>query len=274
MTLESSKKSYFVGSIGLLENVGKVRDGLLILGAALYGLGYLVWSNYALQNNLGLLPALDAQYFLAGVVPGLLIAFTFFTIKAVTSIPIHIRTYFQSHRFLLFLFPLLPVAFLLSVEFGWWKIPTQQILGVPIIILAPISFSLALPYYFAIALDYAKSGGFSRIYNLYFLPIYGCLVAMFFYTSSVYPNLPPEFGGVHPRSAYIDFERQKVSYETLKDLLDSTQVRSNTGVVRSCKLVVLYTGNNFLLVKPALDSTRRQICELNRSTILSIYWLR
>ena len=51
----------------------EVRDAFLLLVGAGYVLGYIVWSMYALRANLGLLPALRAQYLLAGLLPLLLL---------------------------------------------------------------------------------------------------------------------------------------------------------------------------------------------------------
>lgn len=52
-----------------LEWLGNLRDGILVSVAIFYAAGYLVWAIYAWQNNLGLLPALELQYFVAGVFP-------------------------------------------------------------------------------------------------------------------------------------------------------------------------------------------------------------
>ncbi len=49
-----------------LKPFAGLRDGLLVLGAGLYGIGYLVWSIRAWWEGLGLLPVLSAQYFVAG----------------------------------------------------------------------------------------------------------------------------------------------------------------------------------------------------------------
>ena len=49
-----------------LKPFAGLRDGLLVVGAGLYGIGYLVWSIRAWWEGLGLLPVLSAQYFVAG----------------------------------------------------------------------------------------------------------------------------------------------------------------------------------------------------------------
>src|SRR5881397_1154408 len=57
----------------LLKWLGERRDGFLISGAVLYGLGYLVWSYNAWRNHLGQLPALEFQYVMSGLIPGAII---------------------------------------------------------------------------------------------------------------------------------------------------------------------------------------------------------
>lgn len=67
-----------------LVRVGALRDGLLVLASILYGLGYLVWSVHAWEQDLGLLPALDAQYFVAGVFPALVFLAAFYAYRLIT----------------------------------------------------------------------------------------------------------------------------------------------------------------------------------------------
>ena len=52
-----------------LKIAGELRDGFLVIAAICYFFGYIVWAITAYRNDLGLLPALDFQYFVAGVPP-------------------------------------------------------------------------------------------------------------------------------------------------------------------------------------------------------------
>lgn len=52
-----------------LDSFADLRDLLLIVAGGMYVLGYVVWAYNAYANNLGLLPAVDFQYFIAGIVP-------------------------------------------------------------------------------------------------------------------------------------------------------------------------------------------------------------
>ena len=61
------------GLLPFLSTVGDVRDALLVGAGTVYILGYVTWSISAYSQGLGLLPALEAQYFMAGVVPAVIL---------------------------------------------------------------------------------------------------------------------------------------------------------------------------------------------------------
>src|SRR4051812_14103708 len=65
----------------LMKRVGTLRDGLLVLSGILYFLGYATWSLNAWRNKLGLLPAIESQYFIAGIVPALVIFVTYLLVR-------------------------------------------------------------------------------------------------------------------------------------------------------------------------------------------------
>lgn len=59
------------------KQVGGLRDGLIVTGILIYGVGAAVWSYHAWRFNLGLLPVLDIQYFVAGIVPVMIVMSVF-----------------------------------------------------------------------------------------------------------------------------------------------------------------------------------------------------
>lgn len=65
-----------INSRELGKLLSKIRDFIIILGALVYLVGYVVWALIAWKENLGPIPALDTQYFVAGVPT--VIAITFF----------------------------------------------------------------------------------------------------------------------------------------------------------------------------------------------------
>ncbi|MCI0550362.1 MAG: hypothetical protein L0287_05365, partial [Anaerolineae bacterium] len=54
---------------GIIKSLGEWRDRALVIVGLLYAAGYFMWSWNALENNLGLLPALQFQYVVAGIGP-------------------------------------------------------------------------------------------------------------------------------------------------------------------------------------------------------------
>lgn len=58
--------------VSLIKSLGEWRDRGLVIVGILYTAGYLMWSWNALENNLGLLPALQFQYVVAGIGPTLI----------------------------------------------------------------------------------------------------------------------------------------------------------------------------------------------------------
>src|SRR3989442_1510844 len=67
-----------VRAVSWIQPLGKFRDGILIIASASYIVGYAVWSYNAMQNKLGLLSAIDAQYFIAGAVPIFILLTSYF----------------------------------------------------------------------------------------------------------------------------------------------------------------------------------------------------
>jgi hypothetical protein len=72
-TAEEEQDEDASGTAAFVEKIGKLRDGLLVAGGLLYVLGYAVWSLNAWRQGLGILPALESQYLVAGIVPALII---------------------------------------------------------------------------------------------------------------------------------------------------------------------------------------------------------
>lgn len=61
------------GIVNWMKQIGGLRDGFLVIASVLYILGYIIWSVSAFQSDLGLLPAIESQYFIAGIVPTLIL---------------------------------------------------------------------------------------------------------------------------------------------------------------------------------------------------------
>jgi len=64
-----------------LVQLRELLNGLLAAASIFYVAGYIVWSFNAWENNLGLLPALDPQYFVAGFTPVVILVVALFLNK-------------------------------------------------------------------------------------------------------------------------------------------------------------------------------------------------
>lgn len=78
-----------------LKRFGELRDGLLVIAGILYIVGYLTWAINAWQYNLGLLPALESQYFLAGIGPALTLAVSYFVVRGLFLLRKKVAAYLE-----------------------------------------------------------------------------------------------------------------------------------------------------------------------------------
>jgi hypothetical protein len=105
-----------LSALNIIENIGKLRDGLIVIFTANYIVGYAAWSYIAWLNGFGALPVLDAQYVLAGF-PILLSIFLIylFTIFIRSLILIKWRNYLQKQslsKLMLLHYGMIPIAIL------------------------------------------------------------------------------------------------------------------------------------------------------------------
>lgn len=137
-----------------LKQIGELRDGFLVGVVIVYILGYIVWAFNAWQNNLGLLPAIDFQYFIAGIVPTVLLLTLYIAIRG--NILVHEKV---------------PIWFGPSVT-GWGRI-------LRIIIFVVCGGSLLLWVLLDITTD--RSESISLIFEPYVRPIlYIWIVSLYF----------------------------------------------------------------------------------------------
>lgn len=100
---------------------------LLLAGAAgAYALGFIIWSIHAFVNDLGLLPAINAQYIVAGLTPIILVCLAVASLYVVTK-GIDLKMNFDEDRISLVLGTLFTL-FLLGIFFlpipTMWRVVT------------------------------------------------------------------------------------------------------------------------------------------------------
>lgn len=98
-----------------LKKLGELRDSFLVLAGGLYILGYIVRSFYGIKNNLGLLPALESQYLMAGIVPAIVILVFYLLILGTWRIKIEFSNWFDSGTYKIIIPLLIAAAYLISM---------------------------------------------------------------------------------------------------------------------------------------------------------------
>ncbi len=264
-----------------IQRLGALRDGFLVVSAASYVLGYLVWSVNAWQNNLGLLPALESQYFVAGIIPMLLIGLAVLLFRGERRFRRWYSTWLGPEE----------------IERRKWKERLHQGIALSIAVVSFISAVLMflqkwilvlgssfvyLASFFALILYFMPdselegiAGWFLKIWQrllVYYVIIALTVLGIAFYLELVYPNIPQEFGGVRPRCAYLDVFQNQVAEETLEQILPGYALDYDQQVVQSKKVDVYFSGRDFILVKPHGQGPTQQTLEIKQGAVPAITW--
>lgn len=221
----------------LMEKIGDLRDGLLVVVGLLYILGYVAWSLHALVNNLGLLPALQAQYFVAGIVPAIVILMACAAVGYSVKLARKLQEWVSGR-------PAVSAILALSVVALPWL--SDRIPIVPRWISSAVFYVAILVIIFTV-----YPPRWSRRFILSFGTTYG-LLGVILAMSVVYPAIPQDLGGVRPRCAFLDIFKGRVSKEMLRVLSPTGEEATPSGAdaVRTIRVDVFYSGGDSLLVKP------------------------
>jgi hypothetical protein len=235
-------------------NGSKLRDLALAGAAGTYAFGFIIWSIHALRNNLGLLPALDSQYIIAGLVPIIILVLAVAPCYVVIK-----RIKFNAN--------MLPVLVVINIIFVClhFFFPQEQVLvrtGVNILqyIFTVLTLAVSLSVYAGSPSSTRFRIPIPVFRILSYLPTLVLMItAIFFsYAVTVYPNIPQTFGGAKPRCAYLDVDPSKISaasknvlFSTDGDSISTINGDSPSMVMRSDKVDVYFVGDNWLLVKRA-----------------------
>lgn len=279
-----------------LKQVGKSRDGILVVGGALYILGYIVWSINAFVNKLGLLPAFESQYFIAGIVPLVIIFLAVLLIRLSWKKNPHFPSWLNIWKgtwwntILKLLFPVAvgvlnskPANFIGSYFTGHRNLVGGILAGIVVVfvILALFSFdpssdALKLKVEEG-AIPKKKLRALARFAILFLVITVLGAGALYFWAGLLYSKLPQPLGGVRPRCAYLDVENNGLSEDTLRAILPSAHptpfptpslAATSTAapnIVRSEKVDVLFSGSDYILIRVGLG-----VYEIKRDVIHAI----
>lgn len=252
------------------------------MAGATYVLGYLVWSVNAWANNLGMLPALETQYFVAGIIPMLILALAILAFRGERRFrrwylkwlsPAEIRRLKWKRR----LFKAIDGSIVVTIVI----FVVLAILADWIPILKQIIVYLAL-FLCILILFLPAHKGIRRWTSLIFYAYQRLLVVMtigllsflavFLYAFVAYPNIPQEFGGLRPRCAYLDISQNQIAKETLVQIVPNDVLYSNKQVVQSNRVDVYFSGRDSILIKPHGQEAIKSTFEIKQDAIMAVTW--
>jgi hypothetical protein len=281
----------------------QIRDVVLAYGALLYLVGFVVWSVYAWGDGLGVLPLLSAQYILAGLTVGLSAAIGYALAKGILEGRKRLHAWLTGPGELrrnikwgiYILSGLCILLFFFSFILSWVTKRSQDTrFLISVYGLATFSFLTAGggrgPRWLRIAfvrsmrpchskylrtelrplvrgfVDPAGWGPLAWMSGamfVIFIPMVCLLLGLLVFLSS-----PLELGGARPSCSYLDVDRAKMAKELREELLPVT-AQSESGVSRSLKLDVLFSGGSSVMVQLHEPRAPRRIYELSSQVILA-----
>ncbi len=217
-------------ALGWVKHIGDLRDGLLVGATFLYGLGYFVWSLNAWMNNLGILPLIESQYLVTGVVPALILWLGYLGVRPLRRLMDYLPSWIgPGVKGWKLVGRLLTVACFwgsFAVFFGiftpWFQDRFPEWTRSGLLVSSAILVVTTVLYSGSERKTDLIQNLYANVYT-YFIPFGLAVVAIFAYVA-VHRTLPHEFGGARPRCAYLDVTRAKMSDESLRDVVPADAV--------------------------------------------------
>jgi len=272
-----------------LERIGTLRDGILVALALIYALGYSVWAVNALARHLGPVPAIQTQYFVAGIVPFMLSCFVFIALQRLRQkLRLHDRWHSEEgllglRKVQIGMFVASTAVLGLGTGTAWFEAQksNQTPMLMPWFIPPWLMIVYSLRLYGELMRE-AIQGSPSTVeryltsarYVMGWSATGICGLLIILYVTVAYGSIPQELGGMRPRSAYVDIDRAAFSTQVLAVLAPNALLNDTQRVIRSDKLHVLYTTDDAVVISnPNADSkSLNTTIELKRTTIKSITW--
>jgi hypothetical protein len=222
--------------------VGELRDAVLFLATAIYVLGYVTWAIYSADQGLGVLPPLEGQYFLAGLVPLVLLAVALAALAAIVP-PADARARGRAKKWgsIIMAVALAPAVILASVDY--WVDVSPALEGA---VLVFVVFGTYVGMGLKIRSGEAGTGGW--MVWLFRLAILASAVSgLLIYATLVFPMLPRELGGPRPFCVELDVTAASISPATLASLKPVAGTTS-AATVRSGPLWLHFDGGGALVL--------------------------
>jgi hypothetical protein len=262
----------------VIKSLGELRDGCLLAAGIVYLFGYVGWSMYAWRLGLGVAPAIDAQYFVAGAPIAVV------TAGAIYLLVVAGRFISATWRYRDGPVPTVVrhVAFLLLAATATVCIIAKEAIWI-IRGFSWHTFAVSVSFGVPAALIYAGHrrlvefvGGSAVLWRFVTVitVLSVSLAVVYGFVFVLYPAFPGVLGGGRPKRAYLDLHPERLSPNTAQLLgLPVVAATTPSGVVRSREVQLLETREQLIIFldipRPGKVTPR---FELPRSVAEAIVW--
>jgi hypothetical protein len=233
----------------LIATTKSTVDAVVAAGTVLYVLGFLSWACYAWTHDFGISPSPQAQYFVAGLVPGLLLAMFIGGLRVIgwlrerlrrapTDAEVRAATRVAGVGMALFFGGGALGLILKRTAVGHSSfVEVLQYSGM-IVMFGSFFFSPG-------ALERRFARGAAWLSTIY-APLL-VLAGFILYVDRLFPDLPAEFGGPKAVCVELDLEAKGLSPTTMRAYLGGASPATE-GTFRSQPVWLISAPGNFLLV--------------------------
>ncbi len=281
----------------LYESSKRCAERAALLAGLAYGLGYASRALHAFDYNFGALPGARFEYLVAGVLLLLPIAALVGTLWALREVVRALMRWSERNRgqseFLRksVLAPMMPLSMLIfglgrtldvlqTREWVAWLGISGMLLsiGLGAILAAPDEQRPIEPGGSAHRTVFGRIAHAITIFLGYLFTAYIALFMLMLFVLATFVGayllqfVPQEFGGVSPKCAVLDLEREQLSPELASLLMESP---AQARIVRSRRLAVFSTTGPWLIriADPGANSVIRRSIRLSDDAVHSVEWI-
>ncbi len=271
-----------------LQNIAQIRDPILVFSIVSYASGYLIWSFHMWQGGIGFVPALDPQYFIAGILPTVLLLLVLIAVtkgrKFTSSFcgklaPDATGKWRKARNSAKIVFYSCVVIWLIAGVFYSGEKISELTMFIIQVICMPLGVFMVLlvPDMF---ISQRRNDAFTRLLRKfdaiyrkslsYYLLISFAILAVVLYSLLLYPQIPQELGGIKPKPALLELRSATFSDQLLEQLSETSV---NSEIVRTVEVDILFYSSNRLVVRQTNEDGHKSTYDLKRDDVETIIWL-
>lgn len=230
---------------------------MLFLASLTYVFGYLTWCVHANHRGLGLLPPLEGQYFLAGVIPGSLVAAAAAFARGVPTVRTlaKVSAKKQAARATM----LASVALALAGYVLSDGLKRHTLTGFALFFAG--CAGTAVGYYLEARAGW-KWG--PRVY----LPTFA-LVTAWAYAILLFPLIPNAFGGPRVRCVFLDLKKEDIG-SALVESLGAPRDTTTSSVRRAGPVWLHFEGDPYILISRTLEGDHAAVIQIRESSVMAV----